>query len=647
MRLENGATYVHNTPRGNARVVERLTAGTGTETGVFVFDVPGTSAYTLSLSGRTFGTLVLKASAAGASKRYNGSGASPLTIRGGLQVEKGAVLGTTLTSDIRLMGGLRLEGTLSIGPSTAGATDRSLVLMGADTATVSGTGSLTLQTHFRNIVADSGVVVALQRDIELSSSGHSLVLRRAATLIMGESVLFGQGRFVNEPKSTLCIGSADGLRQSGGLGNIRTIVCDLDSGGTYVFTRDGPQSTGDGLPQRIRVLKTEKPSGTLTLTRATEVYSELHLSSGQIRSSANAMLTLSGGGLYSPPNGYADGNAGWERSFVEGPMRRVSTDTGRLVFPIGSDSAFAPLSIWRVQPGPLTFTAEYRPRAYSHLEPVSNPLLSQVSKYEHWELRAEGSAPDPASYIALSWRSAQGIRDGWRDSLRIAQYENRGIRMQWETVGDRPTATGPGTRGYLKSDLSTGTYGILTLASASPFAVLDEPLSRLEALSGKEGVRLRWVCASSSSCDGCEMQRSNDGTSFTVIHNRNPADGRGLSMLEHLDRKPIPGRSLYRVSCRTGNGERRFSNVAAAFWRMDGGLRIHPNPTTGILHVDGVGGTGFANLYVLDVNGRMVWSSEKVAVGRTNLDLSRLKPGSYILHWKNGTETWVAPFFRR
>lgn len=647
MRIENGATYVHNTARGNARVVERLSAAAGTEEGVFVFDVPGASAYALSLSGRTFGRLVLKSTAAGTAKRYSGSGSNPLTVRGGLVVEKGAALTATLTGDIRMGRGMQVDGSLTLAPSTTGTSDRSLILSGEDTALFSGTGTVTLSTHFRNIVADSGSVVALQRDLELPSPGHSFIVERNATLVMGESLLTGLGTFANEPRSTLCIGSSDGLRQTGGLGNIRTSVCRIDSAAAFVYTRDGPQSTGDGLPRRIRVLKTQKPSGPLSLSQGTEVYEELHLVAGRLLSRPSAMLTLSGKGLYSPPNSYGERDAGWELGFVDGPMRRVASDTTPIVFPVGSDSAFAPIRLRRMHPGIIAYTVQYHPRPYAHLEPVANPPLGQVSRYEHWELHAEGPATDPSYLLSLSWRSAHGSREGWRDSLRIAQYENRGVRLQWEMAGEKPLVTGVGDRGYVACDRPLGSHGVFTLASASPFAVLDAPPAGLQALPGNGGVLLRWTCASPSSCEGCRLQRSGGGQDFAVIHERTASGPSGPAAREHMDREPLQGRNLYRVSCGMWNGDRRESDVASVFWKPVIRLKVHPNPTSGILHAEGFDGAGPASVIVRDAWGRTVWSAENVDVLHVRIDLTALRPGVYTLQWLNGREVRLASFIRR
>ena len=645
--LGDGATYVHNTVRGHTRVVERLSQKPGTEKGVFLFDVPGSSAYAVSLSGRTFGTFVLSAAAAGGSRRYNGSGSNPLTVRGGMRIGKGAFLSTTQTSDIRLEGGLLLDGTLSIGPGSSGATGRSLVLAGRDTSSVAGEGSLTLLANFRNIVADSGTFVSLHRDIALPSEQHSFLLKGNATLHLGESILSGAGRFSSEASSKLLIGSAGGVRHSDATGNVRTTVFEPGSGTAFVFVRDGEQRTGDGLRARISILKVDKPSGRLVLSRHTEVEMELHLTSGIVRSTAEATLTLSGRRLSSPTNGYGDSDGGWEGGFVDGPLRRLSNDTGIVAFPIGKDSVFAPVKVWRAYPGDAAFVAEYHPKPFERLEPISNPPLAKVSPFEHWTVRNEGGTSNPASHVALSWRSAHGGRSEWRDSLRIAHFAKDGPRPQWEPFGEGTSTTGTDNRGYARSDRAADRFGVLTLASASPYAVLDLPATRLTSRQVDGIVHLSWESPAIPACRGCDIERSRDGSAYATLQPLGcpgPAGsiGRGI-----IDRKPIEGRNFYRVACRLDSGERVLSNVAVQTWIGKAAIRIHPNPAGRLLVVEGTSSGGRTSLHVSDMRGVAVIPKRACRGDREELDLSELPAGAYLLHWENGAETSRIPFLKR
>lgn len=103
IRINNGGRYIHNTRSIHASsIVQFLSKAPGTESGIFEFDTPGTQGYTISISNRTYGTLVLSADASpGGIKTYTGSGNNPLAIQGDFQI--GA--GVTFKSDLATKNG--------------------------------------------------------------------------------------------------------------------------------------------------------------------------------------------------------------------------------------------------------------------------------------------------------------------------------------------------------------------------------------------------------------------------------------------------------------------------------------------------------------------------------------------------------------
>jgi hypothetical protein len=102
-RINNGGRYIHNTARANAAIVSSLSAEPGTELGIFEFDVPAAS-YTVSLSGRTYGSLVLSSAARGNIVNYTGSGAIPLHINGNLQINTRVSFNISMTGDCIIHG---------------------------------------------------------------------------------------------------------------------------------------------------------------------------------------------------------------------------------------------------------------------------------------------------------------------------------------------------------------------------------------------------------------------------------------------------------------------------------------------------------------------------------------------------------------
>lgn len=104
-RINNGGHYIHNTTRANAGIVSRLSTGSGTESGIFEFDVPSvTGSYTVSLSDRTYGTLVFSSFASGDTVSYVGTGSNQLNILGDLRINKRTEWRNNLSSQVIVHG---------------------------------------------------------------------------------------------------------------------------------------------------------------------------------------------------------------------------------------------------------------------------------------------------------------------------------------------------------------------------------------------------------------------------------------------------------------------------------------------------------------------------------------------------------------
>ena len=107
LRINNGGRYIHQT-RGThaASIAQILSKAPGTETGVVEFDIPGTAGYVISISGRTYGSLVLSANAAGTARTYSSSGGSDLTIRGNFTINSSVSYNLNLAANVMVNGDL-------------------------------------------------------------------------------------------------------------------------------------------------------------------------------------------------------------------------------------------------------------------------------------------------------------------------------------------------------------------------------------------------------------------------------------------------------------------------------------------------------------------------------------------------------------
>jgi hypothetical protein len=98
--IYNGGRYIHNSRSSHAlQVVAKLSAASGTEKGIFEFDVPGGS-YPISFSNRTYGTLILSSDASAGVQTYNASGTNVVTVNGDFQINTGVHFNLDLTRDM-------------------------------------------------------------------------------------------------------------------------------------------------------------------------------------------------------------------------------------------------------------------------------------------------------------------------------------------------------------------------------------------------------------------------------------------------------------------------------------------------------------------------------------------------------------------
>lgn len=114
LRILSGGRFIQQSETAHATLIARLSTAGETATGSFVFNVPGSASYTVSVSGRTYGTLQLSADAAGGTKKYLSSGSNPFTIRGDFLLGAGVSYALNLSGLVRIRQAADIKGTLNL-----------------------------------------------------------------------------------------------------------------------------------------------------------------------------------------------------------------------------------------------------------------------------------------------------------------------------------------------------------------------------------------------------------------------------------------------------------------------------------------------------------------------------------------------------
>jgi hypothetical protein len=221
-RINNGGRYIHRSQTGHTNnLVSRLSVVAGTENGIFEFDIPASS--TISLTGRTYGTLVLSAAANGGAVTYSGNGGTALNINGDLIINTGVTFSIGLSANMIVHGNytqaslstfnlqnstnnnlVRLQGDISAaGIITESNTGLPVLeLNGSFNQNISFTGSITNSVSVRinnaaGVTLTSALVISYNLSLQTgkikTTTPSLLILNDNATVTGGSVSSFVEG----------------------------------------------------------------------------------------------------------------------------------------------------------------------------------------------------------------------------------------------------------------------------------------------------------------------------------------------------------------------------------------------------------------------------------------------------------------------
>ncbi len=99
-RINNGGHYIHNTARGTAAILNKLSTATGTEQGVFEIMGAGAVSTTLSLINRILGTFILSLPPGVTAKTFSATGVSPFLVRSDFIIREGVTFSCGMAAAI-------------------------------------------------------------------------------------------------------------------------------------------------------------------------------------------------------------------------------------------------------------------------------------------------------------------------------------------------------------------------------------------------------------------------------------------------------------------------------------------------------------------------------------------------------------------
>ncbi|MBF8962791.1 T9SS type A sorting domain-containing protein [Pontibacter sp. FD36] len=288
-------------------------------------------------------------------------------------------------------------------------------------------------------------------------------------------------------------------------------------------------------------------------------------------------------------------------------------------------------------PATYSIPVTHPPKAENIEYELDDPKIQVISKLE-----GNDSDGTVASFTILSLpESSHGrlfldnVAVTVGQTITIAQSE----ALSFEIA---KTFKAPATFTYTATDnlgvraTNSATYSLL-LSAINPLPV---ELTSFKATAQNNQVVLNWTTASETDNDRFEVERSNDGRTFTKI---GIVKGKGTSSLTNFytfkDANPGTGTNYYRLRQVDFDGKFEYSKTVAANIKANAAsVKAYPNPSQEYVRVElATEEIGQAQVMIMDVQGRVILERKIIIEGRfTELELPTqdLATGVYFLKIK-------------
>jgi hypothetical protein len=250
-----------------------------------------------------------------------------------------------------------------------------------------------------------------------------------------------------------------------------------------------------------------------------------------------------------------------------------------------------------------------------------------------------------------------GIKDGPVAASNYATYnsttppddnDHDGMADAWElshgldpaNANDRNTINAEG-------------YTMLEVYLNTLIAVQNLPLTFLsfEANLGQGSgnqTQLKWTTTNEINTSKFIVERSDDGGNFSAIAEVNANNTSGTHQYVSLDQHPLKGISYYRLKQVDNDGKYTYSKVVAVDLKLNKEVTLYPNPVGDSLIFMHPSSLSKATINLVSTNGKVAISvSAQPNTSQTEIDVSSLKAGAYILNYLGKEETLVLKFIKK
>ncbi len=384
----------------------------------------------------------------------------------------------------------------------------------------------------------------------------------------------------------------------------------------FVGNADGAYSqTGTQSSILPNVIMRKSAGARLSLNSPLTIGNRLVLDSGIIAATPANKLII-------PDNITYTGSS--NKSFVEGPMDKIGNDA--FIFPVGKDTAIAPISI--SAPAAITdvFTATYihkSPQQDGYDTSMKAPTLDHVSRAEYWMLNRTTGTSNVTVTLSFDTlkRSGRVINPA---ELRVSRWNG----SLWTDEGNGGT-TGTPAMGTVVSAAAITSFGPFTLASITAQNTLPVRLISFTATEQNGIVSLEWKAESEVNFSHYEVERSSNATAFTEVLFRAARNQVTQTLYSGVDQPNATGVFYYRLKMVDKDGKFAYSDIVSIKINSKIFITISPNPVKDRMTVKGL--SEGSTLRIMDLSGKLILSKIVRNNSSQQVDLPQVPAGMYIL----------------
>jgi hypothetical protein len=332
---------------------------------------------------------------------------------------------------------------------------------------------------------------------------------------------------------------------------------------------------------------------------------------------------------------------------TNGRLRQNNLSAGSRTFPIGSATAFLPLTITATAAG-SDFSASVITGTTTNGLPGGTPFANRSFQVDAvWRVdRANGTAP---AQLRFDWFSNgfEGANFTTLANTNIGIWRNTGtgwLLAPSTSFANDNTANFSSTSGTAISTFGTSGTGMPYMV-ANIF-VLPSGLRSFRAVTNSSGNKLEWEIENVTSFRSVEIEQSADGLSFSFLRRVETSAATQYQFVHETD---VTRKTWYRLRLETQSGQKTYSDIVVAGGQRNGsaGVVLLQNPVLQQLQFryTSAAATGYT---ITDVNGRIIQTGMLGNVnGLVSLPVTMLPKGMYFLQVQSADKRDVVRFIKQ